>query len=270
MDGIYQGCYVACPGSGFKSVRVLNWNIERGLKLPAILDFVESQRPDLCIFQEVDRNANRTGKRDIADLLAARFGLDYVFGVEFEELSQGSESDPAFHGQAVFARASILRPRVLRFNRQSNFWQPHWFLPRWAKLERRSGGRMALATEIAFGSACLMVYDVHLESRGDDGLRLAQLSDVVRDSLRYPPDVPVVIAGDLNSYHTPSPLTKYLLHSGFEDACDGSWHHGTKPNGKKLDWIFIRGKISYTNSQIHYETKASDHYPISTTLTLGT
>jgi hypothetical protein len=31
----------------------------------------------------------------------------YVFGIEFEELSQGSREDRAFHGQAVLTRDAI-------------------------------------------------------------------------------------------------------------------------------------------------------------------
>jgi len=39
---------------------IVNWNIERGLQLPAIVDFLESQNADLLILQEVDLNARRT------------------------------------------------------------------------------------------------------------------------------------------------------------------------------------------------------------------
>ena len=41
-------------------MRVVNWNIERGRQLPAIVDFLESQNADLLILQEVDLNARRT------------------------------------------------------------------------------------------------------------------------------------------------------------------------------------------------------------------
>jgi len=268
MGSILQGCYALHSAAGLKTIRLLNWNIERGLRLPAIMDFIKKQDPDVCLFQEVDLNARRTGKRHIADLVAAHFEFNYVFGVEFEELSQGSRTDRAFHGQAVFARSSILEPRILRFSRQSSVWEPHWFLPRWQVFQPRRGGRMALAAEIAFGASKLVVYDLHLESQGDDGLRLSQLSEVVRDSLRYPPNVPVVVAGDLNSHDAPWLLSTYLRDSGFRDACDGSQCRGTKPNGRTLDWIFTRGPVICSETQVHRDTAASDHYPVSTVLTL--
>ena len=106
-------------------------------ELAGITDFVSGLQPDLCILQEVDLNAKRTGRRHLADQLAARFEFNYVFGVEFEELSQGSKTERAYHGQAVFARYPILAPRILRFSQQSDRWRPRWFLPRWPVFQPR-------------------------------------------------------------------------------------------------------------------------------------
>jgi hypothetical protein len=123
MNNIRQGEYAGRSFERLKQLRVLTWNIERGLRLPEVMDFVRRQEPDVCIFQEVDLNARRTEKRDVADFIAKQFGFNYVFGVEFEELSQGSKDDPAFQGQAVFARSKIASPRILRFRRQSDIWR---------------------------------------------------------------------------------------------------------------------------------------------------
>lgn len=267
--GIFQGGYAAAATTAPATIRLLNWNIERGLRLPAIIDVLTAENPDVCLFQEVDLNARRTAKRHIANVLAARFELNYVFGIEFEELSQGAEDDSAFHGQAVLARAPIRKPRVLRFHRQSHAWDPHWYLPRWPVFQPRRGARMALAAEIPWGATRLIVYDLHLESRGDDGLRLSQLLDVVHDASRYPPDIPIVIAGDFNSGAAPWLFTTYLAHSGFTDVCAGPARRPTKPNGKTLDWIFVRGPVTCAESKVHDAIRASDHYPVSTTLTLA-
>lgn len=270
LDRILEGHYATIRGTAppLKQVRVLNWNIERGLNLPAVMDFVRSQQPDLCILQEVDLNAKRTGRRNVAEVLAAQFQFNYVFGVEFEELSQGSDRDRAFHGQAVFARSRIMAPRILRFSRQSDRWRPRWYLPCWSVLQPRRGGRMALVAELDFGPTRLVIYDVHLESQGDDHLRLWQLSEVVQDSLRYSLDTPVVVAGDLNTRHGPAPLRPYLLAAGFHDACGDGKHLATKRNGQTLDWVFIRGPALCSGTRIHQEVRASDHYPLTTNLTL--
>jgi len=250
-------------------IRVLNWNIERGVKLKAVMDFIASQQPDLCILQEVDFNAKRTGRIDVAAALAARFQFNYVFGVEFEELSQGSKTERAFHGQAILGRCRIAQSRILRFKRQSDFWQPHWFVPKWPVFQPRKGGRMALAAELFFGDNRVVTYDLHLESQADDGLRLSQLSEVVEDSRQYSEDTPVIVAGDLNTFHSPSPLRDYMLSARFADASAGCDCPGTKPNGETLDWIFTRGPAICSGTRVHRETKASDHYPVSTVLRLA-
>jgi endonuclease/exonuclease/phosphatase family metal-dependent hydrolase len=270
MDRVVSGEYAASPEATTapRNIKVLNWNINRGLRLPEVMDCVSRERPDLCIFQEVDLNAKRTGRQDVANVVASHFQFNYVFGIEFEELSQGSQIEPAFHGQAVFARSRIVEPRVLRFGRQSDIWRPRWYLPRWSAFQPRRGGRMALIAEIPVGRTKLVIYDVHLESQEEDDLRLMQLIDVVHDSFRYSLDTPVMVAGDLNTHNTPSPLQRYLLASGFRDACDGRACGGTKPSGQTLDWIFTRGPVICTGTKVHRDVNASDHYPVSTNLTV--
>ncbi len=265
LEGQYARCWWDPP---LRELRVLDWNIERGMNLRGVMDFIRYQDPDLCILQEVDFNAKRTGRRNVADLLGAQFGFNYVFGVEFQELSQGSRTDPALHGQAVFARCRIAAPRILRFSRQSDVWCPRWYLPRWSVFQPRLGGRMALAVELVFRRARLVVYDLHLESQADDNLRLWQLSEVLQDSLRYTADTPIVVAGDLNTRKAPSPLKSYLLSAGFRDACEDRACRGTKPSGRTLDWIFTRGPVACSGTKVHRDVRASDHYPVSTNLTV--
>src|ERR1700686_1377824 len=183
--------------SPFPAMRVVNWNIERGLRLPEIIDFLGSQNADLLILQEVDLNARRTGRLNIAEEIARRIGMNYVFGCEFEELTQGSRTSPAYHGQATLSRWRLANPRVIRFRRQSDFWRPRWFLPRTDLFQERNGGRIALVTELEGAGRELTIYNLHLESRGDNDLRLDQLDEVVSDSARYQPHSPTLLAGDL-------------------------------------------------------------------------
>src|SRR5258708_35451981 len=152
-------------------MRVVNWNIERGLRLTEIIDFLGSQNADLLILQEVDLNARRTRRLNIAEEIARRLGMNYVFGREFEELTQGSRTSPAYHGQATLSRWRLANPRVIRFRRQSNFWRPRWFLPNKEPFQERIGGRIALGTEIEGGGRGLTIYNVHLQNRGNNELR---------------------------------------------------------------------------------------------------
>ncbi|MEN6533616.1 MAG: endonuclease/exonuclease/phosphatase family protein [Bryobacteraceae bacterium] len=268
MDRILQGQY-AGPFNALlaKQIKVLDWNIERGLKLDGVTDVIRRERPDVCILQEVDVNTKRTGKRNLADLLASQFQFNYVFGFEFEELAQGSSTDKAFQGQATLARYRIEAPRVLRFSRQSGHWNPRWYLPAWEMFQPRRGGRMCLVSELVIGRTRLVIYNVHLESKEGDDLRLWQISEVLQDSLRYPHGTPIIIAGDMNTRVVPTPLRDYLLASGFRDACEGTHCQITRPKGDRLDWIFLRGPVESSGIKVHNDVRASDHYPLSTNLT---
>ena len=165
-------------------IQVVDWNIDRGLKLAGIIDFLASTNADLILLQEVDLNANRTHRLNVAREISQKLNLNYIFGREFQELTQGSRTSPAFHGQATLSPWPLSNPRILRFRRQSNFWRPRWFLPEIEPLQERIGGRIALISEVSIGGRILVTYNLHLESRGDDALRCSQLNETLNDSLR--------------------------------------------------------------------------------------
>ena len=126
------------------SLRIVNWNIDRGMRLREVIDFLESARADLLILQEVDVNARRTHFLNIAEEIARKLRMNYVFGREFQELTQGNSASPAYHGQATLSPWSLRKPRVIRFRRQSDFWRPRWYLPQMSLFQERLGGRIAL------------------------------------------------------------------------------------------------------------------------------
>ena len=47
------------------SLRVVNWNINRGLQLGGIIDFLQYAAAYLILLQETDINARRTRRRNI-------------------------------------------------------------------------------------------------------------------------------------------------------------------------------------------------------------
>jgi Endonuclease/Exonuclease/phosphatase family len=106
LSKVYQGQFSSITKEA-TSLKLLDWNIERGLQMAGIGAAIEREKPDICILQEVDLNARRTGHRNVAEELARKFQLNYVFGVEFQELSQGSRDAPAYHGQALLSALPI-------------------------------------------------------------------------------------------------------------------------------------------------------------------
>jgi len=250
------------------SIRVVDWNIDKGLRLQAVIDFLADANADILILQEVDLNARRTHRLNVAEEIARKLQMDYVFGCEFEELTQGSDSNPAYHGQATLSRWPISNPRLIRFRKQSSFWQPRWYLPRMEPFQERLGGRIALAAEIDVAGNEVMTYNLHLESRADDGLRVSQLTEVLSDAASHDQQCPQIIAGDFNldasNRHPAVPLSA----AGFRDAVQAARTPTTPPRrlfeaGRQIDWAFVRGPIQAKRGQVHQAVKASDHYPIS-------
>jgi endonuclease/exonuclease/phosphatase family metal-dependent hydrolase len=184
-----------CPPN---SVKVVCWNINRGLQLARIIEFLSRSKADILLLQEADLNAKRTKRLNIAREIAQKLQLNYIFGREFQELTQGTGNSPAYHGQATLSRWPLSNARILRFQQQSNFWQPRWFLPEIEPFQERLGGRLALVADASVCGKTIVTYNLHLESRGDDRLRRAQLEETLNDAQQYREDRAVVLAGDFN------------------------------------------------------------------------
>src|SRR6266576_6540227 len=181
-----------------RSLCIVDWNINRGMELQGVIDFLASTNADILILQEADLNARRTHRLNIAEEIARKLQMNYVFGREFQELVQGSKASPAYHGQAILARWPISNPRLIRFSRQSHFRQPHWFVPKIEPFQERLGGRIALVAEVNVAGNRVVVYNLHLESKGNDELRFSQVEEVLSDAARQDPGCQVVVAGDFN------------------------------------------------------------------------
>ncbi|MBV9155743.1 MAG: endonuclease/exonuclease/phosphatase family protein [Acidobacteriaceae bacterium] len=271
MEDIWAGDFTtrSTADARAQEMRVVNWNVDRGLRFEAIADFLASQRADLILLQEVDIAARRTRCRNIAEELAMRLRMNYVFGREFDELSQQRGNGRAFHGQATLSRYPQANARLIRFGRQSNFWRPRWFMPRLEPFQVRLGGRIALITDVEIPEGeTVKVYNVHLESRGNDKLRLAQLQEAVRDASKHAPWDALVLAGDFNFdvLHHKSAAT-LAERAGLRNAM-GASNANTTAGGflkrkRRIDWAFVSGPIRASDVRVHLEVQASDHYPIS-------
>jgi len=254
------------------SLDIVDWNIDRGLQLHAIIDFLASANADILILQEADLNARRTHRLNIPEEIARKLQMNFVFGCEFEELVQGSKASPAYHGQATLSKWPISNPRLIHFSRQSHFWQPHWFLPRIEPFQERLGGRIALVAEINVNGSKLLTYNLHLESRGNDDLRLSQIEEVLSDVARQDRECPIVVAGDFNLDASKGGAALALARNGFQNAMvvpatPTTPSRGLFEPGRRIDWAFVRGSIRAGAGRVHNRAKASDHYPISFTLT---
>jgi endonuclease/exonuclease/phosphatase family metal-dependent hydrolase len=251
-------------------LRIVSWNIERGLQFVKIVDFLRTVEADLLLLQEVDLNARRTHYRDVASELARALKLNYVFGVEFQELSQGTRTRPAYHGMATFSPWPLSEPRIIRFRDQSTFWKPRWYVPDLPLFQRRLGARIALVAEASIYGRKVVTYNLHLESRCADELRLRQLKEVLADCRKYADQPGLVIAGDFNLNAGHGDAASSLGDAGFHDAVrlpelPTSAAHGLSHHGHTIDWIFVSDTAD-SQGRVYNDISASDHYPVSATL----
>src|SRR6202166_755473 len=129
------------------SVRVVSWNIDRGSKLHKVIEFLAGAKADIVFLREADLHAPRPHPRNGAREIAQKLAMNYVFGREFQELTQGSKTSPAYHGQATLSRWPLSNFRIIRFEKQSHFWHPHWFLPEIPPFQERLRGRLSLGSD---------------------------------------------------------------------------------------------------------------------------
>ena len=252
---------VAFPANGrLRSARIATWNIDRGTELDTLSSELVRNAADLLLLQEVDWNAVRSRRLDVAKELAAPLRMNLSYAIEFEELSQ-ERGGKAFIGQATLTRLPILKSRVLRFQEQSGFWKPRTWIPSSIPLmQRRLGSRIALVTELEFAGRPLVVYNAHLESRSMGRIQEEQLDEILADLKRYPPDTPIVIGGDLNTKYFPSKFLHKLERAGFRSAT-GDQMERTHAIAMTLDWIFGRG-VRVEGGSVRRDLKGSDHYPV--------
>ncbi len=259
--------WVLCPPD---SIRVVSWNINRGLRLQRVIEFLAGAKADLVLLQESDLNARRTHHLNIAKEISQKLRMNYVFGREFQELTQGPRASPAYHGQATLSRWPLLSSRIIRFRRQSNFWRPHWFLPEIEPFQERLGGRLALVSAANIAGKTIVTYNLHLESRGDDELRRSQLGEALDDTRRYGANTPIVLGGDFNldvsGASDATAMSRAQLQDAFANQHAPTTPHSFLEQGRTIDWIFTRGSIRSIEPQVHRSISASDHYPLSITL----
>ena len=267
LETLHSGNYSkSAPLATTASAKILNWNIDRGKHQAGIVAAIRETKPDICIFQEVDFGARRTHGEDVAQDLAKIFGMNYVFAPEFRELSQSTPEGAAYHGQAILTTWPIRSSRILRFEHQSGFWKPKPLLSSSLPLfQRREGGRIALVNELDRGGKPLVIYNLHLESRGSENGRLLQLNEVLADAAKLPSSTPVIIAGDLNTKTRGSPVIPRLREAGYR-SCFGDRRPRTHIIIGALDWIFVRGPVECGEAEVRRDFHASDHYAISAEL----
>jgi endonuclease/exonuclease/phosphatase family metal-dependent hydrolase len=241
--------------TGSRPLRILTWNIERGVKLQKIATTLKALEPDIVLLQEVDRHCRRSGNLDIARELGQLLEMNWVSAGEFQEIGEAKGSKAAMTGQAILSRDAITDAAVIVFADQSSM---RWRLN---PLQPRRGGRIALRAR----TAGVLVYSLHLESVGSDRQRSSQLNDVLADQSWQRADG-VVIAGDFNNaVGFRSSMFAGFGSAGFVDALGHAPRRTAVNRRHPIDWLFAKG-ATQASGRVERVENASDHYPLIATI----
>ena len=266
---------------------VAAWNLERCLFPEEAAAKLKATGAPLVLLSEMDDGMARTEQRDPTAIIAGELGMNYAYGVEFLELSLGSEiersfckddfNEKGFHGNALMASTALKDVFLFRLPGEAI-----WF--RDSNEQPRVGERCAIGGIVETEAGPFVAVSVHLESVATVAYRERQMAALITAVEAYAPGLPILIGGDLNTgNHTGGDFRTDTLFAiaaarGFERHGGPLDQTSTRPSlitrfpdrTMKLDWFLSRGlKIgeSHLVSSLNADGKPlSDHDMIVCTI----
>jgi len=181
-------------------LRVVQWNIEKGIRLDAIVESLKLNPilkwADLILVNEADCGMARSGNRHVGRCLAEALGMNMAFAPAHFELSKGTGSDlecdgengDSLQGNALLSRHPIVEARIIRL---PVCFEPYEFR------EKRYGRRNCLWARVRIGRRDLWVGSAHLEVRNTPHCRAAQMRHIM---VHLPGGTEAhLLGGDLNT-----------------------------------------------------------------------
>lgn len=204
---------------GRSILKVGNWNAERGLDWDIFPQFYPNA--DIIILNEMDWGMARSGNKDTTKNMAKAMQMNYAYGVEFLELTNGNEREInatrgldnliGYHGNVVMTKWPIVESKIVRLHPLYDLLFEEKTTGQ-AKGERRLGGRMALFTLIEsqhFGT--ILAISMHSHSGSNPNLLKQDALLVCKEIEKYPSARSIIIGGDLAN---PIPKT-FVSECGF-------------------------------------------------------
>jgi endonuclease/exonuclease/phosphatase family metal-dependent hydrolase len=289
-DPIYIDCSVETGllGSAQPAPRgplvVAAYNLERGHELDAMISWFLSDPlapvPDVLLISEADRGCARTGVRHITWELAEALEMNFVYAVEFLEISGDGATltEVCEHGNAVLSKWAMGNVKAYRHEENTS-----WYTSaeeREQSWTTRLGGRIAVSADVQTAGGLVHLTSLHFASGVlDQAVRAAQAEETVAANADR--DGPVLIGGDTNAglyvldLSNGSALdgvSQAFLQGGYSDAHAELpvEERATAPDfGFVLDLIFGNAELSFSDPDICTDCgDYSDHYPVWATTSI--
>ena len=185
-----------------ESIGVVAWNIERGIRVDAIIHMVrahpELQSADVLLLSEVDWGMARTNNCFIAREIAVALGLNYAFAPCYLALTKGAgvekaangNNEESLHGNAVLSRFPILAVHSLALPNGKD---------KMKGTEKRIGCQRAVIADIEHPLGTFRAVCLHLDAHSSQNHRHRQMCRVLDHLQTLSPKLPVLIGGDWNT-----------------------------------------------------------------------
>jgi endonuclease/exonuclease/phosphatase family metal-dependent hydrolase len=243
-------------GATRQTIRVMTWNIhhaegvDKKIDVDRIAQIIIEEKADAVAIQEVDRGVERSKKIDMITKLADLTGMTYAFGKTIDY--QGGD-----YGNALLTRFPIYEERNTLFKKFPDAEQ-----------------RGVLLLVLGVIGEEIVIANTHFDSRGDDSLRVAGVSDL-KSMLKGYSTRPTILCGDFNDI--PSSRVVSQLKEEYLDTWElaGTWEGFTFPSEvpkERIDYIFTNNfrKTDSTSTAVHLrplsahvvKSLASDHAPL--------
>lgn len=165
------------PWAKGRPLRVVTWNIERGIEMKDLLRELKTLAADVLLLQEVDVGCARSGNVDTGAIIAKALGMQLLYATEFVEhhspLREPKAAGGGVHGNAIATWLDVKDAWCFHHE-----WQPYDWSARAELLrEPRDGARIVVGAELAVpsgalrsersgagGSDALRCYSLHLEN----------------------------------------------------------------------------------------------------------
>ncbi|KAJ2081088.1 hypothetical protein H4R24_002614 [Coemansia sp. RSA 988] len=184
-----------------RPLRVVEWNIERGYKLDAVIAILEKLDADILCLQEIDICNRRSGSQNHGQIIAERLKLNAGIVIEFQELlspcRNATQQGGGLHGNGIYSKFDM-NFRVIDHTHQPYNWPKNGMLLG----EPRLGRRSTLVAEIQIpGQLPILAYSAHFECFTGILGRTGMLCDLLLDSREQSSHTPhQLIMGDFNTF----------------------------------------------------------------------
>lgn len=227
-------------------LRVMTYNIHHGegvdgkLDIERIASVINKAKVDLVALQEVDKGVKRTDRIDIPKQLAKFTGMNAIFEKNIDY--QGGE-----YGNAILSRFKILHSTNLHY-----------------QMEREGEQRGLLQVKTQSCGRELIFMSTHLDYRGDDGERMANVKEIKTVLSGY--NAPIILCGDFNDFphsRVYSALTNFLADVWALAGKGNGYTFSSKEPRSRIDYIWVsKPKITIPVKTQVWPTQASDHSPL--------